>query len=179
MRIAKVSHALRVCVLAALVGVMTFALVGCSSARNGVIPATSVGAVPVSSAVPASSAASVTVTKGGARQECASCSFNKMPVLTKGAVESLNGSQIIRVDIKNGTYLPNHFVAKAGVPITVVFTVVGPNPVGCVATPTFRSLHKFVNVPTGTRSLDLGALARGRYDFTCSMGVNPGWIIVK
>ena len=179
MRITKISRALRLCVLAGLVGAMTVAVVGCSSASKGGVPATPVGAVPVSSAVPSSSAASVTVTKAGARQECATCSFNKMPVLNNGTVESLNGTQIIRVDIKNGTYLPNHFVAKAGVPITVVFTVVGPDAVGCLAKPTFRSLHKFVSVPTGTQSLDLGALAPGRYDFTCSMGMNPGWIVVQ
>lgn len=111
-------------------------------------------------------------------QQCATCSSNKTPVPTNGKVESLKGKQVIKVNITAGTYLPNRFVAKAGTPTTVVFSVRG-TAAGCLATPTFKSLNKSVNVPRGTKSLDLGSLAPGTYKFTCSMGMNAGQIVVQ
>ena len=176
--------------IATVIAAVAFAVTGCTEAKQ-----TSPGAkaktattVPASTAKPASSMTSDAdmPMPDSSKQMCASCSDKKKPVPTTGEVESLNGKQVINVSIKNGTYLPNRFVAEAGKPITVVFTVEGKPAMGCVSKPTFsgdklnrEALSKSLSITSGTKSVDLGALDPGTYEFACSMGMNVGQIVVQ
>ena len=112
-------------------------------------------------------------------QNCISCTAGKMAPVVSGTVKVANGVQVIDVAIKDGTYTPNRFTAKAGMPINVVFTVVGKPATDCLANPTMKSLNKTLNITTGTKTLELGTVAPGTYEFTCSMGMNVGKIVVQ
>ena len=112
-------------------------------------------------------------------QVCASCATGKKAVKTQGTVETSDGTQIVAVSIKDGTYSPNRFVAKVGTPTTVVFTVDGKDAKGCLANPTFKSLNKTMSVKTGEKSLELGTLPAGTYEFACEMGMNMGQIVLE
>ncbi len=112
-------------------------------------------------------------------QMCLSCSKGEKPAAASGTVVTSGGKQIANVSIKDGTYTPNHFVAKAGTPLSVVFTVDGKPAKGCLSKPTFKSLNKSLEVTSGVKNIDLGALAPGTYTFTCAMGMNPGQIVVR
>jgi hypothetical protein len=112
-------------------------------------------------------------------QTCASCGGGQPATPTKGTVESVDGKQVMTVSIKDGTFTPNRFVAKAGIPTTVVFKVDGKPAKGCLSNPTFKSLNKTISISSGEKSLDLGSLAPGTYEFTCAMGMNMGQIVVE
>jgi plastocyanin domain-containing protein len=90
-----------------------------------------------------------------------------------------NGMQMIDISIKDGTYTPNRFTAKKGMPIEVMFTVVGKPAGDCLANPTFKSLDKTVHITMGSKALKLGTLAAGTYQFGCAMGMNTGDIVVQ
>ncbi len=88
-----------------------------------------------------------------------------------------NGVQVISIAVDGGYYVPNTVTASAGTPIKVVFTGKAK---GCVAKPTFKSLGKSGDLTgTGKATIDLGTLAPGVYEFTCSMGMNTGTITVE
>lgn len=112
-------------------------------------------------------------------QNCSACTTGKTPPSMPGIVESLDGKQMMNVTIKNGMYIPNRFTAKAGTPATVAFTVEGKPATACVSKPTFKQLGKTLEITTGSKSIDLGALAPGTYDFTCAMGRPNGQIVVE
>jgi len=112
-------------------------------------------------------------------QMCLSCSQHVKPTPTSGTTEASAGKQVVNISIKGGTYAPNRFVAKAGTPVTVVFTVDGKPAKGCLSKPTFKNLNKSLEVTSGVKSIDLGVLAPGTYPFTCSMGMNEGQIVVQ
>ena len=112
-------------------------------------------------------------------QTCSVCGGAKAAAPTTGTVEMSGGKQVVTVAIKDGSFSPNRFVAKAGTPTTVVFKVDGKPAKGCLSNPTFKSLNKSVNVTTGEKSIDLGSLTPGTYEFTCAMGMNMGQIVVE
>ncbi len=112
-------------------------------------------------------------------QKCAACSGGQSAAAADGTVATADGKQAISVSIKDGSYTPNRFVAKAGMPTGVVFRVDGKPAMGCLSNPTFKSLNKTINVTSGEKSLDLGTLAPGTYEFTCAMGMNAGKIVVQ
>jgi len=112
-------------------------------------------------------------------QNCAACTEGKVAVPKTGMVETVDGKQVLRVSIKDGTYLPNRFTVKSGMPVMVSFTVEGKPATGCVSKPTFKQLAKTLTVTSGTKSIDLGTLEPGTYDFTCAMGRPVGQIVVE
>jgi hypothetical protein len=112
-------------------------------------------------------------------QVCASCAKGMKAVPSTGTVEAVDGTQVVAIAIADGAYTPNRFVAKTGTPVTVVFTVEGKPAKGCLSTPTFKSLNTSVTVTSGEKSLDLGALHAGTYQFGCGMGMNVGQIVVQ
>lgn len=161
-----------VAVILLALSIVVFGSFGCSrAATSSPMPAT-----PASGG----SAAPMSAMKADpAVQTCSVCGGGKDAVATTGTVVSANGAQVVAVSIKDGTYSPNRFVAKSGVPIDVTFTVVGKTAKGCIATPTFKSLNTSTTVTTGTKTVSLGSLPPGVYEFTCKMGMNPGRIVVQ
>jgi plastocyanin len=128
------------------------ALAGCTSSAGGVVGASGV-------------------------QLCAECAGKGMPAKVTGSATVVAGVQVVDVAIVNGTYAPNVITAKAGLPIRVVFAGKAEK---CLARPTFKSLGKSGDVTgTGSAIIDLGTLAPGVYEFTCSMGMNAGTITVE
>ncbi len=107
-------------------------------------------------------------------QTCLTCDQGKMPATVEGHATLENGVQVLSIAIRGGTYVPNTFAVKAGVPVKVVFA---GRAKGCLAKPTFKSLGKQVDLTaTDTGSVVLGPLAPGTYKFTCAMGMNGGTI---
>lgn len=107
-------------------------------------------------------------------QTCLTCDQGKMPVKVEGHAMLENGVQVLSIAIQGGTYVPNTFAVKAGVPVKVVFA---GRAKGCLAKPTFKSLGKQVDLTdTDTGAVVLGPLAPGTYKFTCAMGMNGGTI---
>ena len=107
-------------------------------------------------------------------QTCLTCDQGKMPAKVEGHATLENGVQVLSIAIQGGTYVPNTFAVKAGVPVEVVFA---GRAKGCLAKPTFKALGRQVDLTaTDTGSVVLGPLAPGTYKFTCSMGMNGGTI---
>jgi plastocyanin domain-containing protein len=97
--------------------------------------------------------------------------------MVDGPVETKDGVQVIAVGVKDGYYSPNQFKAKAGIPVTVVFT---GSTKGCIGKPTFKTLGKKADFnDTGSATIELGALAPGTYEFACGMDMVGGKIIVE
>ena len=167
------SHAFVATSLIAMALAATFAVAACSTAS---MPAMHASSAPAKMAVPASSGPA-TLKKALNAGECAACGGKGMAPMVEGSVKTSNGAQVADVGIKNGYYSPNVFTAKAGVPTKVVFTGKATD---CLASPTFKSLNKTVNIEkTGSGTIDLGALAPGTYEFGCSMGMVGGKIVVQ
>jgi plastocyanin domain-containing protein len=112
-------------------------------------------------------------------QGCSACTTGKEPAPAEGTVETVSGNQVATVGIVDGYYTPNRFVAKSGVPVQVVFKVEGKPAKACVSKPQFKSLGKSTSLTEGTKTLDLGVLSPGTYEFTCGMGANKGTITVE
>jgi len=112
-------------------------------------------------------------------QNCAACTTGETAEAVEGATVMIDGNQTINVTIKDGTYVPNRFVANATAPVVVTFTVEGKPATGCVSNPTFKQLDKTLEVTEGTKSIELGTLAPGTYDFTCGMGRPVGQSVVE
>ena len=161
--------------LVALLAVM-FVLAGCS-AKTRIAP-TGMPATPASSSSMKMAITAADKTDPNA-QSCITCSLGKKAPAVSGSTVTASGTQLIDVAIKDGTYSPNRFTAKAGTPIDVKFTVDGKPVKGCLSMPTFKSLGKSITLTTGTKTVSLGALAPGTYEFTCSMGMNAGQIVVQ
>jgi plastocyanin domain-containing protein len=120
---------------------------------------------------------SVSAVTTGAVQTCLECATKNMPAMVPGSAQVVNGVQVVSIAIEGGTYVPNKIAVKAGMPVQVVFA---GSAKGCLAKPMFKSLGKSGDVTTsGTATIDLGALPKGTYKFTCAMGMNAGSIIVQ
>jgi len=170
--------------VAVLIGAIATALAGCSADGAPVTPTDLTAKVPAASKAVSSSSMTTKGAGSGEKadpnaQNCISCTDGKTAPVVDGTVKTKNGVQVIDVTIKNGTYSPNRFTAQAGMPIDVVFTVVGKPATDCLASPTIKSLNKTLNITKGTKTLKLGAVPAGTYEFTCSMGMNVGKIVVQ
>ena len=166
-------------ILSFVLAVLVMALAGCSPSKPGytapvtpksqnMMPASTSGATKTMAAKPDPNS-----------QMCAQCSTGAKTGAYLGVVDAKGSVQVVNVAIKDGTYTPNRFTAKAGVPIDVLFTVVGEPAKGCLSKPTFKSLKKSLDITSGSKTLSLGPLAAGSYEFTCSMGMNMGRITVQ
>jgi opacity protein-like surface antigen len=112
-------------------------------------------------------------------QGCSACTTGKERTPAEGTVETVNGTQVATVGIVDGYYTPNRFVAKSGMPMQVVFKVKGKPAKACVSKPKFKSLGKATSITEGEKTIDLGVLSPGTYEFTCGMGANKGTITVE
>jgi len=110
-------------------------------------------------------------------QKCADCAGKGMAPMVDGTIETVDGVQVIKVGVKDGYYNPNQFVAKANVPIKVVFS---GNAAGCLGKPGFKELGKKVDfIESGSETIELGALEAGTYEFMCGMGMTGGKVVVE
>jgi plastocyanin domain-containing protein len=142
-----------------------------------VLAATAITVLALAAAVVGCVSSTGSVVGASGVQVCAECSGKGMPAKVEGAATVVDGVQVVDVAIVNGTYAPNVITARAGMPIRVVFTGKAEK---CLAKPTFKSLGKNGDVTgTGRATIDLGSLAPGVYEFTCSMGMNAGTITVE
>jgi len=156
----------------------TLAVSGCATSSTPMssgMKSNGAGVVPASDGAPMASGMKIDPNA----QNCAACTAGKVAVPTTGMVEAVDGKQVLKVSIKDGTYLPNRFTVKSGTPVTVAFTVDGKPATGCVSKPSFKQLGKNLTVTSGTKSLDLGTLEPGTYEFTCAMGRPVGKIVVQ
>ena len=112
-------------------------------------------------------------------QNCAACTTGETAEAVEGTPVMIDGKQLIIVTIKDGTYVPNRFTVNASAPVVAQFMVEGKPATGCVSNPTFKQLDKTLEVTEGTKSIDLGTLEPGTYDFTCAMGRPVGQVVVK
>jgi len=155
---------LRGLVVAATAGalVLTGALsVGCAASTSEKPAATKTASVP---------AAAV----DSKVQTCLECGSKKMPAMVVGKASLKEGVQVVMIDIKGGTYVPNTISVKAGMPVKVVFSGLAK---GCLAKPMFKALDKKLDLTTtGMGTIDLGVVKAGTYKFTCGMGMNAGTI---
>jgi len=158
-----------VVLLLAASSVALLGVAGCSSAQAP----TQTGSAPVKSPMATQVGSS---SAGMAQMDCGPCK-GKGKVSTVGTVKVVDGVQVVEIGIVGGTYAPNTFTAKAGMPIKV--TVSG-KATKCMAKPTFPALKKSVNIAdTGTGTIDLGTLSAGTYELTCGMGSHGGNLIVQ
>jgi plastocyanin len=160
---------------------LLLALAGCSSASGPAGRVSPMGAASTGATTPAggNGMAAKNATANPNVQTCLACDKKIMPTPVLGSVQTSGGAQLIEVAIKGNTYTPNRFTAKAGVPVNVTFTVDGKPAKGCLSKPTFKSLGKSVQITSGSKSVALGNLKPGVYEFTCSMGMNAGRIVVQ
>jgi len=161
-----------VVLLLAASSVALLGVAGCSSAQAP----TQTGSAPAKSPMATQVGSSSTGSVGMAQMDCGPCK-GKGKVSTVGTVKVVDGVQVVEIGIVGGTYAPNTFTAKAGMPIKV--TVSG-KATKCMAKPTFPALKKSVNIAdTGTGTIDLGTLSAGTYELTCGMGSHGGNLIVQ
>jgi len=158
-----------------LLGLAAFALAGCTQSPTG---------GEAASTKPADATQAKDSSMGGMEsddysQGCSACTTGEEPAPATGDVETIDGAQVVTVGIVEGYYTPNQFSVKAVTPVKVVFKVEGKPAKACVSKPTFKSLDKMVMVTTGEKSLELGVLEPGSYEFSCGMGSNKGTITVQ
>lgn len=162
---------LRTIVVVAVLGI-ALAAAGCSGGSSS---GSGYGAAPATPASAPTQATSAVAT--AAVQTCLECGTKKMPAMVVGSAQVVNGVQVVNVAIQGGTYVPNKITVKAGMPVQVVFA---GSAKGCLAKPMFKSLGKNGDVTaSGAATIDLGALPKGTYKFTCAMGMNAGSIIAQ
>jgi plastocyanin len=166
--------------LALVLALGALAATGCSQAANSgsATPATTASkSTPANMASTASSKASVMAKSSDpSAMMCAQCSKKIKPTAVVGSAAVENGTQVVKISIKDGTYIPNTFTVKAGMPVTVSFEGTAT---GCLGHPTFKSLNKVADATKSSASLNLGTLAPGTYKFACSMGMNAGTLTVQ
>lgn len=159
-----------VATVAALLVATAAAIAGCttgqSSAHGTSAPLAASSKMPMQSSTAATSGVQV----------CAQCSGKGKPARVSGSARLENGTQVVAIALKNGTYVPNAITLKAGMPVEVVFSGKAK---GCLAKPKFASLGKSADVTGGTARLELGTLKKGTYTFTCAMGMNAGTIVAR
>jgi hypothetical protein len=96
------------------------------------------------------------------------------PAITKSASVQ-GGVQTINVDLSKGYYDPSTIQLKAGIPSDITFG----RGSGCLGAVQSQQLGFGVDLTSGPKTVKLGALQPGTYQFTCGMGMVSGSIVVK
>jgi len=167
-----------------LLGLVTGFVIGCSRTATpdgAVKPAAEQGAMQATADAekkPMDAAAGGMASDANS-QGCSACSKGVEPAPAVGAAEVVDGTQVVTVGIVDGYYTPNQFTVESGKPVEVVFRVEGKPAKACVSKPQFEKLGKTVTLTEGEKSIDLGMLEPGTYEFTCGMGANKGSITVQ
>ena len=112
----------------------------------------------------------------GSSAACACCggaAGSSEPIEGTAAVEA--GVQRIDVDLSSGSYNPNVLILKAGVPSEITFGQSG----GCTAQVMSQDLGFFEDLTAGPRTVKVGALEPGEYEFSCGMQMVFGKVVVQ
>jgi hypothetical protein len=172
---ATTSPAVRWALILMLAVLAFFATYRYATARGSATPsgATSeavAGAAP-SAGVSGSGTAGQATGAGGC---CGGASTSAGAKTTKPA--KLAGNvQKITVDTSKGYYDPSTIELKAGVPAEITFTQSS----GCLSQVQSSDLNFFEDLTGGPKTIKLGALAAGTYQFSCGMQMQFGTIVVK
>jgi hypothetical protein len=161
----------RVFVIASVLAV-ALGLTGCNITATGPLSASPTSAPRVVNAGPSTGATSTVPST--LPSACVECTNTGTPVV--GEVVIKDGVQVLEVVANGESYSPNMFTVKAGVPVRVSFS---GKPYGCFKRPTFKELHKNVDISSGSGSVDLGSLAPGTYGWASALGIGPGTIVVQ
>ncbi len=108
---------------------------------------------------------------GGAGGGC--CGGGGAPI--EGAATEAGGVQKIAVDLSSGSYNPNVIKLKAGVPTEITF---GQSS-GCTAQVQSSDLGFAEDLTSGPKTVKIGALEPGTYNFACGMNMVTGQIVVE
>lgn len=152
--------------VAAFFGAYRFASASQQGASGGIASATA-GLVPA--ATSGGSAAGGAATGGGG----GCCGGGGAPVEGKAAVAG--GVQKISVDLSSGSYNPNVLKLKAGVPAEITFGASS----GCTGQVQSTDLGFSEDLTSGPKTVKLGALKAGTYNFACGMNMVTGQIVVE
>lgn len=180
--------------VAAFLGAYRFAQAKSASAESNVAVATgaaNASAVAAANAAPGSAAAGGggSCCGGGASTAAAAPADGSAAAAGGGCCGGGGGSnatvagkttvsgdvQRVTIDLTTGSYSPNRITAKAGVPLELVFK--GPAS-GCNGQVVSQQLGFQQDVSNGG-TIKVGALKAGNYEFSCSMGMYIGQIVVK
>lgn len=101
------------------------------------------------------------------------CGGGGAPV--EGAATVEGDVQKIAVDLSTGSYNPNIIKLKAGVPTEITFGASG----GCTASVQSADLGFNEDLTSGPKTVKLGALQPGTYNFACGMNMVTGQIVVE
>lgn len=112
-------------------------------------------------------------TGSGAGGGC--CGGGGSQTTVKGQTTPSGGVQKVTIDLTTGSYSPNQITAKAGVPIELDFK--GPA-TGCNGYVVSQQLGFSQDMSNGG-TIQVPALKAGTYQWTCSMGMYTGQLIVK
>ena len=143
-----------------------FAIAGGSQSAAPVVTGAVAGA-------PANAPSSATV----AGQPGCACGGASAPAgaATSKSAAVTGAVQKITVDTSKGYYDPSTVQLKAGVPAEITFTQSS----GCLAQVQSSDLNFSEDLTGGPKTIKLGALKTGSYQFSCGMQMQFGSIVVK
>ena len=175
-----------VLIVAAFFGAYKFAAARSEQAQSVALQAAAAQVQPASAPVPASAsvaggasgAAAVpsgSCCGGGSTASggCCGGSGGSQPQVSANAKQA-GGVQKIAVRVTT-TYDPNVLKLKAGVPAEITFSQAQ----GCTGVVQSRALGFAEDLTTGAKTVKLGALSAGTYDFECGMDMVHGTIVVQ
>jgi len=110
---------------------------------------------------------------GGSAAGGGCCGGGGAPV--EGAATVDGDVQKIAIDLSTGSYNPNVIKLKAGVPTEITFGASG----GCTAQVQSSDLGFSEDLTSGPKTVKLGALQPGTYNFACGMNMVTGQIVVE
>jgi len=95
---------------------------------------------------------------------------NNTPVKTTADIE---GTQKVKIDVTNSGYSPDKIQVKSGIPVEL--TISTNNVYSCASSFVFRSFGISVQLqPTDSKTFTFTPTKKGKYTFSCSMGMYIG-----
>ena len=153
--------------VAAFFGAYRFASASNQQGLAGTVATAAGGLVPATGAAAGAGAGAATGGGGGC------CGGGGAPI--EGAATVSGGVQKIDIDLSSGSYNPNVIKLKAGVPTEITF---GQSS-GCTAQVQSSDLGFSEDLSSGPKTVKIGALKAGTYNFACGMNMVTGQIVVQ
>jgi plastocyanin len=178
----KTPKGTRYVVIAALIALAFFGAYGYASAQRsqstqGDQALTAAGPTDGSQAAAQGGAGGAGGAGGGSGCSCCGGGAAQAPASAQApkSAKVAGSVQKISVDVSRGYYDPSTIVLKAGVPAEITFSQAS----GCTAQVQSQQLGFFEDLSTGPKTVKLGALQPGEYQFSCGMQMVFGKIVVK
>jgi plastocyanin domain-containing protein len=91
---------------------------------------------------------------------------------------TIKNEQALLIQVQNGVYSPQHIELQADKPLSLQF--IRHDASACAETVVFPKLNISAQLPLGeVVAIELPALKAGTYEFTCSMGMYRGKLLVS